>query len=139
MRVVRLCLAISILAASTLSVSAVQLVNPLDVLKRSQREDTEFDNRMRQYKAEQQKQEKERAARQKQEEAVRQKRENAEKALQEAQRKREEAEKQKREKAEKAVQDAQRKREAASLLDSAAKRDDHSGGVKKTSSAPLPS
>ena len=48
-------------------------------------ENVEFDNRMKQYKAEQQKQEKEAEAKRKQEEAERQKREKAEKALQEAQ------------------------------------------------------
>ena len=96
---------------STLNVAAVERINPLDVLERSRREDVEFDNRMKQYKAEQQKQEKEREARQKQDEAERQKQEKAEKALQEAHRKREAAEQRKREREAKA-QEAQKKQDA---------------------------
>jgi septal ring factor EnvC (AmiA/AmiB activator) len=113
MAVKTLFLVSSILAASTLCAAAVELLNPHDVLNKTRRDMNAFDQRMKGYKAEQQKKEKEAEAKRKNEEAERQKRENAEKALQEAQSRKEEAEKQKREKAEKAVQDAQLKREAA--------------------------
>jgi len=112
MGVRKLFLVTSLLAASTMSAAAVELVNPHDVLKRSQREGIEFDKRMERYRAEREKEEKERAAKRKIEEAEQQKREKAEKALQEAQRKLEAAEQRKREK-EKVLQEAQRKRDAA--------------------------
>src|SRR3954465_214188 len=108
-----LVLVASLLAASTLDVAAVELVNPHDVLNQTRRDMIELDKRTERDKAERQKEEKEREARQKQEEAERQKREKAEKALQGAQRKREAAEQQKRATEEKALQEAQRKREGA--------------------------
>src|SRR3954453_1767476 len=108
-----LVLVASLLAASTLDVAAVELVNPHDVLNQTRRDMIELDKRTERDKAERQKEEKEREARQKQEAAERQKREKAEKTLQEAQRKREAAEQQKRAAEEKALQEAQRKREAA--------------------------
>jgi hypothetical protein len=98
MGVRKLFLVTVILAASTMGVAAVELVNPHDVLKRSQREGIEFDKRMERYRAEREKEQKEREAKQKIEEAEQQKREKVEKALQEAQRKREAADQQKREK-----------------------------------------
>ncbi len=113
MRVRKLILVASILAASTMSVGAVELVNPHDVLKRSRREGIEFDKRMERYKAEREKEEREREAKRKIEEAEQQKREKAEKALQEEQRKREAAEQRKRVREEKALQEAQCKRDAA--------------------------
>src|SRR3954470_18404006 len=109
----RLVLVAFLLAASTLDVAAVELVNPHDVLNQTRRDMIELDKRTERDKAERQKEEKEREARQKQEAAERQKREKAEKTLQGAQRKREAAEQQKRAREEKALQEAQRKREAA--------------------------
>jgi len=113
MGVKTLFLVASFLVASTLSVAAVELLNPHDVLNKTRRDMNEFDQRMKGYKAEQQKEEKEREAKRKIEEAEQQKREKAERALQEAQRKREAAEQRKREREEKALQEAQRKRDAA--------------------------
>ena len=75
----------SILAASTLCAAAVELLNPHDVLNKTRRDMNAFDQRMKGYKAQQQKKEKEAEAKRKNEEAERQKRANAEKALQEAQ------------------------------------------------------
>ena len=51
----KLFLVASILAASTMSVAAVELINPHDVLKRSKREGIEFDKWMERYKAEREK------------------------------------------------------------------------------------
>ena len=84
MAVKTLFLVSSILAASTLSAAAVELLNPHDVLNKTRRDMNAFDQRMKGYKAEQQKKEKEAEAKRKNKEAERQKRENAEKALQEA-------------------------------------------------------
>ena len=81
------------LAASTLCAAAIELLNPHDVLNKTRRDMNAFDQRMKGYKAEQQKKEKEAEAKRKNEEAERQKRENAEKALEEAQSRKEEAEK----------------------------------------------
>ena len=69
MAVKTLVLVSSILTASTLSVAGVELLNPHDVLNKTRRDMNEFDNRMRQYKAEQQKKEKEAEAKRKQEDA----------------------------------------------------------------------
>ena len=113
MGVKTLFLVASFLVASTFSVAAVELLNPHDVLNKTRRDMNEFDQRMKGYKAEQQKKEKEAEAKRKQEEAERQKREQAEKALEEAQRKLEVAEQRKREKEQKVLQEAQRKRDAA--------------------------
>ena len=57
MDVSKLFLVNAILAASTMSVAAVELINPHDVLKRSKREGIEFDKRMERYKAEREKEE----------------------------------------------------------------------------------
>src|SRR5829696_6468012 len=107
MDVKTLFLVASVLVASTLSVAGVELLNPHDVLNKTRRDMNEFDQRMKGYKAEQQKKEKEAEAKRKQEEAERQKREKAEKALQEAQRKREAADQRKRVREEKVLQEAQ--------------------------------
>ena len=72
MRARKLFLVASVLAASTMSVGAVELVNPHDVLKRSRREGIEFDKRVERYKAEREKEEKEREAKRKSEEAEQQ-------------------------------------------------------------------
>jgi len=69
MAVKTLVLVSSILAASTLSVAGVERLNPHDVLNKTRRDMNEFDNRMRQYKAEKQKKEKEAEAKRKQEDA----------------------------------------------------------------------
>src|SRR5215218_5857742 len=95
-----------ILATSALDAAAVELINPHDVLNQTRRDLNAFDQRMKGYKAEQQKQEKEAEAKRKQEEAERQK---AEKALQEARQKQEVE----RENTEKALQEAQRIRDKA--------------------------
>jgi TolA-binding protein len=134
MGVRKLFLVTVILAASTMGVAAVKLVNPHDVLKRSQREGIEFDKRMERYRAEREKEQKEREAKQKIEEAERQKREQAEKTLQEAQRKLEAAEQRKRDKEAKALQDAQKKRDAA-----AAKAAKGAPPLSATTTPPQPS
>src|SRR5215207_640465 len=102
----------SILAAGAPAAVAVELVDPLAVLEETRRSLNEFDQRMKRYKAERQKEEKELEARQKQEEVERQKREIAEKALEEARRKREAAEQQKRAREEKDREARQKQEEA---------------------------
>ena len=97
MAVKTLFLVSSILAASAPCAAAVELLNPHDVLNKTRRDMNAFDQRMKGYKAEQQKKEKEAEAKRKQEDAERHKREKAEKAVQEAQRKREAAEQRRRE------------------------------------------
>ena len=102
----------SILAAGALAAVAVELVNPHDVLEETRRSLNEFDQRMKRYKAERQKEENELQARQKQEEVERQKREKAEKALDEARRKRAAADQQKRAREEKDREARQKQDEA---------------------------
>src|SRR3954452_19741616 len=119
MAVKTLFLVSSILAASTLSAAAVELLNPHDVLNKTRRDMNAFDQRMKGYKAEQQKKEKEAEAKRKQEDAERHKREKAEKAVQEAQRKREAAEQRRREREAKAQQAAQKKQDAAATMSGA--------------------
>ena len=100
------------LAAFSLAVMAVELVNPHAVLEQTRRDLMEFDKRMQRYKAERRKEEEELKARQKREEAEQREREKAELALAETRRKRDAAEQQKRVREEK-EQAARRKQEEA--------------------------
>ena len=68
MAVKTLFLVSSILAASTLSAAAIEPLNPHDVLNKTRRDMNAFDQRMKGYKAEQQKKEKEAEAKRKNEE-----------------------------------------------------------------------
>jgi len=100
------------LAAFSLAVMAVELVNPHAVLEQTRRDLMEFDKRMQRYKAERRKEEEELEARKKREEAEQREREKAELALAETRRKRDAAEQQKRVREEK-EQAARRKQEEA--------------------------
>src|SRR3954470_9570025 len=80
MSIARLCLAGAIIAASTLSAGAVELVNPLQVLEQSRRGNIEFDKRMKRDAAEQRRLAKEQEAKRKKEDAEREKAQEAQQA-----------------------------------------------------------
>ena len=67
MSIAKLCLAASIIAVSTISVGAVELINPHQVLEQSRRANIEFDRRMKREAAERQRREKEQKAQQEKE------------------------------------------------------------------------
>src|SRR5215210_6671803 len=67
MSIAKLCLAASIIAASTISVGAVELINPHQVLEHSRRANIEFDQRMKREAAERERREKEQKAQQEKE------------------------------------------------------------------------
>jgi hypothetical protein len=82
MSIARICLAGSIMAASTLSAGAVELVNPHQVLEHSRREGIEFDKRMKRDAAEQRRLAKEQEAKRKKEDAQTEQEKKAQEAQQ---------------------------------------------------------